>query len=432
MSAAPALHVPRRHPLAAACCLLAFAAAAPAFAANARPAATLAVSNCDDDGPGSLRAAAALAQDGDNIDLRALGCSTITLASGAIALGGAVNLLGPGADALTLDGADADRVFDHAGPGKLNLYDLTLAHGRYAGSDARGGCIRSSGDVGLVDTRVTGCAVEAGGGEAAGGGVFAAGQIELMNSVISGNVASGGSGASSVFGGGLAAATLVSKYSTIEDNRTQSPAGHGYGGGAFVEGAVALLGTTVAGNEAPVAAGLVAGTDPQQPASILDSTVSGNRAGDRIGGVRAGGSLMLANSTIAFNIAPNGSDGVHLQAAAQVHSSILAHNGEVDLDAEAGVAFSGAANLILHSALPVPPDTVVLDPRLQPLADNGGRTRTHALGADSPALDAGDNPMQFNGDQRGMDFPRTVGAGTDIGAFERQADAERIFVDGFD
>lgn len=430
MSAASPMTMPRRRPLAAACCLLAFAAGAPAFAAPARPAATLAVSNCDDDGPGSLRAAAALAQDGDSIDLRALGCSAITLASGAIALHGAVNLLGPGADALTLDGADADRVFDHAGPGKLNLYDLTLAHGRYAGGDARGGCLRSSGDVGLVDTRISGCAVEAGGGEAAGGGVFASGQVELMNSVISGNVASGG--ASPAFGGGVAAATLVTKYSTIEDNRVLSPGGHGYGGGAFVDGATALLGSTIAGNEAAIAAGLVAGTDAQQSASILDSTVSGNRAGDRIGGVRAGGSLMLANSTVAFNTAPNGSDGVHLLAGAQVHSSILAHNGEVDLDAEAGVVLSGAANLILHATLALPADTIALDPRLQPLADNGGRTRTHALAADSPALDAGDNAMQFNGDQRGMEYPRTVGASTDIGAFERQAIEERIFVDGFD
>lgn len=430
MSAASALRLPRRRPLAAACCLLAFAAA-PAFAAPARPAATIAVANCADDGPGSLRAAAAVAQDGDTIDLRALGCSTITLVSGAIAIGGGVSLLGPGVDALTVDGGYASRVFDHAGPGKLNLYDLTLAHGKYAGNEgARGGCIRSSGDVALADARVSGCALNALGGEAAGGGVFAAGQVELMNSVVSGNVAA--ASVEPARGGGIAAATLVSKYSTIEDNRVQSPSGAAYGGGAFVDGAVALLGTTIAGNEAAVAAGLVAGTDAQQPASILDSTVSGNRASDRIGGVRAGGSLVLANSTIAFNSAASGSGGLHLETGAELHSTIVADNGALDLDAATGAAVAGTANLVVHSALPLPPDTLALDPRLQPLADNGGRTRTHALGADSPALDAGDNPMQFNGDQRGMDYPRTVGAGTDIGAFERQADAERIFVDGFD
>jgi hypothetical protein len=224
----------------------------------------------------------------------------------------------------------------------------------------------------------------------------------------------------------------VSKYSTIEDNRVQSPSGAGYGGGAFVDGAVALVGTTIAGNEAAVAAGLVAGTDAQQAATILDSTVSGNRASDRIGGVRAGGSLVLANSTIAFNSAANGSGGLYVETAAELHSTIVADNGALDLDAASGVQVAGAANLIMQSAPPPPPDTIALDPRLQPLADNGGRTRTHALDADSPALDAGDNPMQLNGDQRGMEYPRTVGAGTDIGAYERQANAERIFVDGFD
>lgn len=431
MSAVSAFHWPRRRPLAAACCLLAFAAAAPAFGTPARSAATIAVTNCDDDGPGSLRFAAAVAQDGDTVDLRALNCSTITLASGAIAVGGGVSLLGPGTDALTIDGGYASRLFDHAGPGKLNLYDLTLAHGKYAGDDgARGGCIRSSGDVALTDAHVAGCAVNALGGEAAGGGVFAAGQVELMNSVVSGNVAA--ASGEPVRGGGIAAATLVSKYSTIEDNRVQSPSGAGYGGGAFVDGAVALVGTTIAGNEAAVAAGLVAGTDAQQAATILDSTVSGNRASDRIGGVRAGGSLVLANSTIAFNSAANGSGGLYVETAAELHSTIVADNGALDLDAASGVQVAGAANLIMQSAPPPPPDTIALDPRLQPLADNGGRTRTHALDADSPALDAGDNPMQLNGDQRGMEYPRTVGAGTDIGAYERQANAERIFVDGFD
>ena len=41
----------------------------------------LAVSNCNDAGPGSLRAAAEAALSGDVIDLTALACSTITLTS---------------------------------------------------------------------------------------------------------------------------------------------------------------------------------------------------------------------------------------------------------------------------------------------------------------------------------------------------------------
>jgi hypothetical protein len=55
---------------------------------------------------------------------------------------------------------------------------------------------------------------------------------------------------------------------------------------------------------------------------------------------------------------------------------------------------------------------------LQPLADNGGPTHTHALSAGSPAIDAGDNPFGLINDQRGAGFPRTTGAAADIGAFE--------------
>ena len=78
------------------------------------------------------------------------------------------------------------------------------------------------------------------------------------------------------------------------------------------------------------------------------------------------------------------------------------------------------------------------DPNLGDLKDNGGPTETHALLADSPAIDKGNNAfavdpdgntLQF--DQRGQtrpsDFsaipnvPEVGGDGSDIGAFEVQA-----------
>jgi hypothetical protein len=65
------------------------------------------------------------------------------------------------------------------------------------------------------------------------------------------------------------------------------------------------------------------------------------------------------------------------------------------------------------------------DPKLGPLADLGGPTPTHALGFDSPAIDAG-NSGGLTTDQRGMprpidglDIPNAEGGdGSDIGAFE--------------
>jgi hypothetical protein len=56
------------------------------------------------------------------------------------------------------------------------------------------------------------------------------------------------------------------------------------------------------------------------------------------------------------------------------------------------------------------------DPKLGPLADNGGPTLTMALLTGSPAIDAGDTSAAPATDQRG--FPRPAGLAVDIGAYE--------------
>jgi hypothetical protein len=66
-----------------------------------------------------------------------------------------------------------------------------------------------------------------------------------------------------------------------------------------------------------------------------------------------------------------------------------------------------------------------IDPKLGPLANNGGPTKTHALLAGSPAIDRGDNTGVPATDQRGAGFPRVKDgnfdgtAVVDIGAIER-------------
>jgi hypothetical protein len=59
-----------------------------------------------------------------------------------------------------------------------------------------------------------------------------------------------------------------------------------------------------------------------------------------------------------------------------------------------------------------------LDPKLGPLADNGGRTRTHALQQGSPAIDAASTPDCPTTDQRGVLRPQE--AACDIGSYERK------------
>lgn len=77
------------------------------------------------------------------------------------------------------------------------------------------------------------------------------------------------------------------------------------------------------------------------------------------------------------------------------------------------------AYVIEYGALPYhPSDLVGVDPRLGPLTNNGGPTRTHALLTGSPAINAiaTGTPDLPTTDQRG--FSRPFGSGFDIGSFE--------------
>jgi hypothetical protein len=93
----------------------------------------------------------------------------------------------------------------------------------------------------------------------------------------------------------------------------------------------------------------------------------------------------------------------------------------------------GSANLITSTPNTLPPGTLTACPRLGHLSENGGRTQTLPLLLGSPALDVGAANGQST-DQRGTGFPRTVGAGTDIGAYERQANVidDEVFFGRFE
>jgi hypothetical protein len=93
---------------------------------------------------------------------------------------------------------------------------------------------------------------------------------------------------------------------------------------------------------------------------------------------------------------------------------------------------------VIGSTLLLPSDTIIAEPQLGPLQDNGGRTWTHALLPGSPAIDRGNNAFGLFVDQRVYDptvtqrgYERTTGAATDIGAFEFGS-PDTIFYDGFD
>ena len=419
----------------------------------AHPAGPIVVDNCDDSGPGSLRDAIAGAASGDTVDLGSLTCSTITLRTGALVIDqNDLALIGPGAYMLAIDGGVSsgyfDRVFDHTGTGTLNIAYLTITDATYAtyapDGIGKGGCIRSMGNVGLLFSIVSSCRIAQGGeNQAAGGGLYVAGTLSILASILRDNTALATDG-SGLGGGAVALGSVVTRYATIRDNTATS-----LGGGLMSTNTGAygsfIDKTTISGNQALAAAGLV--LTGETTATIRNSTISGNRADFVVGGVYSTAPLSVQNSTIAFNSAASatikqGIVDVGLAMAydtANLQSSIVANNyidfSETPRDISAlgvGAGIVGNSNLVTHADTPMPFGTLYADPLLYPLAANGGLTHTHALRAESPAIDAGNNSAGLVYDQRLL--PRVVGANADIGAFERQGpnDSDVIFQDGFD
>ena len=265
---------------------------------------------------------------------------------------------------------------------------------------------------------------------AAEAGVLTLGTLSMVRSTISDNSAqavnSGFSATAYAYsyslGGGARAHSFMVSDSTISGNSTSAIATNPQG--------VAVEGSTGGGARTFGQNGTV---------SFTNSTVSGNsstRSGSALapygyahgGGIYGnGGAIVLTNSTVASNKAEQGG-GIYQYVAATItaDSTIVAGNissaGGGDFRTYLPTTVSGSHNLITSASatLTVPVDTLSSDPKLAPLAWNGGFTLTHALQRGSPAIDAGSNIDQLPYDQRGKGFARRVGPATDIGAYEKR------------
>jgi hypothetical protein len=390
------------------------------------------VTSCADDGrAGTLRSEVSKAATGGTVDLGALVCNTITLTKGAIAVPlNDLTLRGPIWHSLTISGNQRGRVFDHTGLGTLSIATLTVADGLDEEAAAAGGCIRSTGNVSLVWSMVRDCVATGTDPNqiAKGGGIYAAGEVTLDASVVSGNVVQSFAPGAYVYvyGGGLYAHALTANYSSITGNTAHVPPlnKHGRGGGAKVDNHIAIFASTIDTNTSDGAgAGLNMSGDGDSPSTtIVNSTISGNVSSSDYGAAWLGpGDLEVSNSTVAFN--HTGSAGAYggiysYSDNSTLQSSIIANNDGTDFAEGYYATVTGANNLITNSTVALPPDTIVADPMLAPLRNNGGFTQTNALLPGSPAIDAGNNTAHLVWDQRGQGYVRKVGASVDIGAIE--------------
>jgi LPXTG-motif cell wall-anchored protein len=219
-----------------------------------------------------------------------------------------------------------------------------------------------------------------------------------------------------------ASGTVLVDQATIADNGTSGVDVDSL----YDDGSVVIGNSTVSGNAGQ---GIVASIVDTAALEIVNSTVSGNTL-DGID-VDSESTFRLRHSTVTGN----GDSGVVLNntgtQARITHSIVSANNTAAvphsDLDisgTDVAVEWSviGTLDDSAPSAL-VEGDGVqwgIVDPGLEPLADNGGLTRTHLPTASSAALDAGDVAVAGapTTDQRGE--TRISAGRIDIGAVEVQ------------
>lgn len=255
---------------------------------------------------------------------------------------------------------------DPGGPGAggaiYNLGTMVIDRSTFAGNTATGGTGGRGGN----------------GGDGSGGAMFNLGPAVMVSSTFAGNVATGGGGL-----GGSGGMILLSGHADPFPSGSGGDGGSEFGALRDANGLLHLTDRTVAVNSATPGSGGRGGSNG-------GGTAPAGTNGSLVGGIKSSGSLLI-NTLLAANL-PGGNGGSPLTDAG--------HN----LSSDATCNFTNVGSLNNT------------DPKLGPLAYNGGPTLTMALLPGSPAIDAGDNPSAPATDQRGV--PRPVGAAPDIGAYE--------------
>ncbi len=378
------------------------------------------------------------------------------------------------------DAAVVDNIAEHGGGGISNFGNLTITNSTINNNTAElvGGGIYNGGDLTITNSSVNNNTTNY------GGGIDNDGNLAIVDSSIDSNTGNyGGGGINNSFSSAEETSTVTIVNSDITNNNTEGYADGGgirnyvgdlvitnsnignnsaYDGGGIhnYAGEITVDRSSIFNNQARYRGGGIVNHFGDM--EIVNSTISGNTA------VNGGGiynyeeaALDISNSTVTDNESPHGAgifsvsgdnhyyaqfygyddDSYKTSTRVTITSSIIAGNkNATDLQKERfGNFVSGGNNLIGNNRYPGIIDGVngdlvgtpdnPIDPGLDVLQDNGGRTLTHALIADSSAIDGGSNPKKLSLDQR--EKKRVAGKSIDIGAIESNAE-DVIIIDGDD
>ena len=312
--------------------------------------------------------------------LTASGPAVITLdpTLGQLVINSDLVIYGPGAGLLTIrrDPAAIEqfRIFEIESGVTARLSGLTITGGD---ADFGGGLLIEGNAI------LTECIVSDNAGYFSGGGIYVnSGSLEMLNCTVHDNNVYNNGGGISIYGG---SGDVLLTNCTVNNNSATSPyAGESYGGGICMSGggSLSLINTTVSGNVVNYNGGglyVISGN-----CELTNTTVTNNHTGNDGGGIYSSlGNTILSNSIVAGNLQGTGNDPDDVAGSFDAAGS---HNLIGVIDGSAGLDTPGNDTLYGTTAAP-------LDPKLDPLTDNGGPTMTHATQPDSPAIDVGDDVL---------------------------------------
>jgi hypothetical protein len=342
-------------------------------------AAIFTVTTTANSGAGSLRQAvidanAVASDDVINFSSSLSGQSIVLASEILISYNGRLTINGLGADVLTIDG----------GPGTNRIFfinnvttitDLTLTGGGGTGiySGLGGAIYADAGSLTLDRVHVTANTASDNGG----GVFFRGGTYQISNSTFSSNIVGNDCGA--LFNSGR----LTVFNTTISGNSVTATDIDSAGGGICSLSVTTLRSVTVTNNTAGAGGGIF---------TIADT-------------------LNLSNTIVAGNKATANYPEIYISGGAMTSAgyNLIGDN--------AGDSANTGYGILTYQST----DIRDVNPLLAALANNGGKTPTHALLPNSPAIDKGLNSLVTElFDQRGDGFLRIINNVVDIGAYEVQ------------
>jgi fibronectin-binding autotransporter adhesin len=370
-------------------------------------------------------------------------------------------------------GGTGGAIFDQ---GTLTISNKTLILDNSAG---KGGGIANNGMLSIANSSLSSNSAKAVGTSGSGGGIYnSGGSIAISGGTVAGNSATGS-------GGGI----FINQGSLTIAANTDLSFNSAFSGGAIYNaaGVVTLTNVALVGDSAEDDGGAIFNANTLTAtiaslmnntalnggsifntgvATIVDMTISGDSASGEGGGVFNEGTLSLTNSTVAEESAFDGGGVYNFAGTLTTVNVTIAENSVVSGGLGGGLDVAGGTVVLYNtivagnttgigSAAPasdivgtvsiasvynligtggtgglqngVNNNIVGVNPKLGPLAANGGPTETIALLTGSPAIDHGGNSISAvtvpTSDERGAlrgGVAGEINAGTrvDIGAYE--------------